>query len=200
VVATPGQVYDVSPDGSTIYVAENYHVIGRNIATGSIVYDSGVLFGFPDGIGVISSNNALNGKLIVNFNGVGLNAGFVGLLDRATNTVTTIASGAGRGATMYHQIPTGRSFYPTRMLCTGWAAARGASSAKPRLPLLPRHPHRRRDVVGHRLGFSGAVSDAQESSERVSEDVKSNLAPKASHSPRGKGGSAPVPFGRTRLR
>jgi len=88
----------VSPDGNTIYVAENYHVIGRNIATGNIVYDSGALFGFPDGIGVISSNTpALNGKLIVNFNGVGLNAGFVGVLDTATNTVTTIASGGTRG-------------------------------------------------------------------------------------------------------
>jgi hypothetical protein len=100
VVATPGLIYDgvtVSPNGATVYVTENYHVVGHNIANGSVVYDSGVLFGSPDGLGVISSNNQLNGKLIVNFNGAGLNAGFVGILDPATNTVTTIASGGTRG-------------------------------------------------------------------------------------------------------
>ena len=100
VIASPGLVYDgvtVSPDGSTVYDVENYHVIGRNIASKAQVYDSGLLDGGPDGLGVISSPNAaLNGKLVVNFNGNPL-VGFVALLDPATNTLTTIASGGTRG-------------------------------------------------------------------------------------------------------
>ena len=100
VLASPGLVYDgltVSPDGSTIYVEENSHIIGYATSTGAQIYDSGALTGGPDGIGVISSTNgALNGKLIVNFNGTSL-IGFVALLDPSTNTLTTIASGGTRG-------------------------------------------------------------------------------------------------------
>ena len=100
VIASPGLVYDgltVSPDGSTIYVEENSHIIGYATSTGTQIYDSGVLSGGPDGIGVISSTNpALNGKLIVNFNGSSL-VGFVALLDTSTSTLTTIASGGTRG-------------------------------------------------------------------------------------------------------
>jgi hypothetical protein len=87
----------VSPDGNTVFVELNQHVIGYNIASGAQVYDSGVLTGLPDGIAMISSTNALNGKLIVNFNGVGLNTGFVVLLDPSNNSLTTIASGGARG-------------------------------------------------------------------------------------------------------
>ncbi len=100
VVATTGTGYDgvtVSPDGTIVYVELNQHIVGFNIATGTQVFDSGVLFGFPDGTGIITSSGPLNGKLIVNFNGVGPNAGFVGLLDPVTKTVTTIASGGTRG-------------------------------------------------------------------------------------------------------
>jgi hypothetical protein len=95
VIATPGLVFDgvtVSNDGTTVYSVENFHIIGRNIATHAQVYDSGLLAGQPDGIGIISSNNSLNGKFIVNFN-----AGTVGLLDPSNNSLVTIASGGTRG-------------------------------------------------------------------------------------------------------
>ena len=87
----------VSPDGTTVFVELNQHVIGYNIASGAQVYDSGPLTGQPDGIAMISSTNALNGKLIVNFNGATLNSGFVALLDPTNNSLTTIASGGSRG-------------------------------------------------------------------------------------------------------
>jgi hypothetical protein len=99
VIASPGLVYDgvtVSPDGSTAYVVENFHVIGYNLGTHAQVYDSGLLAGNPDGMGVISSNNSLNGMLVVNFNGTNL-VGFVALLNTTTNALTMIASGGTRG-------------------------------------------------------------------------------------------------------
>jgi hypothetical protein len=95
VIATPGLVFDgvtVSPDGTIVYTVENFHIIGRNILSHAQVYDSGLLAGQPDGIGVITSSNSLNGKFIVNFN-----AGTVGLLDPSNNSVVTIASGGTRG-------------------------------------------------------------------------------------------------------
>ena len=100
VVASPGIGYDgvtVSPDGTIVYVVQTDHITGYNIASGAQVFNSGALAGQPDGLAVISSNNSLNGKIIVNFNGLTVNAGFVGLLDPATKVLTTIASGGTRG-------------------------------------------------------------------------------------------------------
>ena len=100
VVANPGLGYDgmtVSPDGTIVYVVQNSHVIGYNIATGAQVFDSGALSGGPDGIAVISSTNSMSGQILVNFNGPTVDAGFVGLLNPTTNVVTTIASGGTRG-------------------------------------------------------------------------------------------------------
>jgi hypothetical protein len=95
VVTTPGAGMDgvtVSPDGNTVYVEQNSHIFGYTIATGVQVFDSGVLSGQPDGIGIISSSNPLNGQMIVNFNG-----GTVGLLNLTTHVLTTIAGGGTRG-------------------------------------------------------------------------------------------------------
>jgi hypothetical protein len=99
VVTSPGSGYDgvtVSPDGATVYFEQNSHIYGYTIATGALVFDSGALAGGPDGIGVISSNNSLNGQLVVNFNGVGL-VGSVGLLNPTTKVLTMIATGGTRG-------------------------------------------------------------------------------------------------------
>ncbi|MBZ5725300.1 MAG: PEP-CTERM sorting domain-containing protein [Acidobacteriia bacterium] len=87
----------VSPDGAIAYLAINNRILGFNIASGAQVFDSGLLAGFPDGVGVIASNSALNGQLVINFNGPTLNAGFVGLLDPASGNLTVIASGGTRG-------------------------------------------------------------------------------------------------------
>jgi hypothetical protein len=82
----------VSPDGKTVYVESAQSILGFDIATGNAVFNSGVLAGGPDGMGVVSSNNQLNGDLIVNFNN-----GFVDLLDPTTLQLTVIASGGTRG-------------------------------------------------------------------------------------------------------
>ena len=87
----------VSPDGKTVYGESGGSIFGFNIATGHQVFNSGFLAGGPDGMGVISSNNQLNGDLIVNFNGNGVNTGFVDLLDPNTLQLTVIASGGTRG-------------------------------------------------------------------------------------------------------
>ncbi|HEY5176043.1 MAG TPA: hypothetical protein VII95_10830 [Terriglobales bacterium] len=87
----------VSPDGKTVYGVSSGSILGYNIATGNQVFNSGLLAGGPDGMGVISSNNQLNGDLIVNFNGNGVNTGFVGLLNPNTLQLTVIASGGTRG-------------------------------------------------------------------------------------------------------
>jgi uncharacterized protein (TIGR03437 family) len=101
VIATPGTGYDgvgVSPDGTIVYVVQTDHIVGYNISTHAQVFDSGLLAGQPDGVAVISSaNSALNGKILINFNGLTINAGFVGLLDPVTKVLTTIASGGSRG-------------------------------------------------------------------------------------------------------
>lgn len=58
----------LSPDGSVAYVGfyATGHVLGYSVANGSVVFDSGSIGHFPDGTGVIASNNSLNGKIIVN--------------------------------------------------------------------------------------------------------------------------------------
>jgi len=88
----------VSPDGKIVYTAnESFDsIIGYNIATGLQVFDSGslvsLLLGNVDGTGVISSNNSLNGNIVVNFT-----EGGVALLDPSTLSLTVIANGGSFG-------------------------------------------------------------------------------------------------------
>jgi hypothetical protein len=58
----------LSPDGSVAYVGfySTGHVIGYRVSDGTVVFDSGNIGHFPDGTGVIVSNNSLNGKIVVN--------------------------------------------------------------------------------------------------------------------------------------
>jgi hypothetical protein len=97
VVNAAGDGVAVSPDGTIVYNEISSHIYGFNIATGAVVFDSGFLSNGPDGTGVISSNNNLNGMLIVNFNGNGINTGGVVLLNPTNNQVTVIATGGTRG-------------------------------------------------------------------------------------------------------
>ena len=82
----------VSPDGSTVYAEIGGQVIGYNIITGLQTYASGYIVGSPDGTGVITSSNSLNGKIVVNDN-----YGDIYLLDPTTNQSIKIASGGTRG-------------------------------------------------------------------------------------------------------
>jgi len=105
--STFGDGLSVSPDGSTVYSEQGGHIVGYHIATGIKVFDSGFLpgnpadiaagLGFPDGAGVISSTNSLNGDIVVNFNGNGVNTGGIGLIDPTTGTFSVIATGGTRG-------------------------------------------------------------------------------------------------------
>lgn len=93
-----GDGVSVSPDGKTAYV-EQGQIVGYDIATGTQVFASGPLSGLsgPDGSGVITSTNSLNGDIVVNFNGDGATTGGIGLIDPSTNSFTVIASGGTRG-------------------------------------------------------------------------------------------------------
>lgn len=86
-----GDGVSVSPDGKIAY-SEQGSINGYNIATGALVFSSGFLFNSPDGTGVISSTNNLNGDIIVNNNN-----GEVDLLNPLTKVVTIIATGGSRG-------------------------------------------------------------------------------------------------------
>lgn len=86
-----GDGVSVSPDGKTVYF-EQGSINGYDIATGKLVYTSGLLFNSPDGTGVIASTNNLNGDIIVNNNN-----GEIDLLDPNTNKVVAIAKGGTRG-------------------------------------------------------------------------------------------------------
>jgi hypothetical protein len=89
-----GQASDglsVSPDGKTAYL-EQFSINGYDIASGTQVFTSGPLFNSPDGTGVITSTNFLNGDIIVNNNN-----GEIDLLDPTTKIVTVIATGGTRG-------------------------------------------------------------------------------------------------------
>jgi hypothetical protein len=77
----------ISPDGQTVYV-ENGNIQGYNVHTGALGLNIGVPGG-PDGTGVISSTNALNGDIIVN-----TNSGQVYLINPTTDTVTLIGTNA----------------------------------------------------------------------------------------------------------
>ena len=96
-----GDGVSVSPDGKTAYVEKGSQIIGYSIANGTETYASGFftssgLFG-PDGSGVITSTNSLNGDILVNFNGDGSTTGGIGLLDPSTSAFSVIATGGTRG-------------------------------------------------------------------------------------------------------
>lgn len=83
----------VSPDGITVYAAffgTNF-VRAYDIATGAVV-TTYTGFPSPDGTGVISSSNILNGDIIVNNNN-----GEIDLLNPVTHTFVAIATGGSRG-------------------------------------------------------------------------------------------------------
>ena len=86
-----GDGVSVSPDGKTAY-SEQGSINGYDIATGALVFNSGFLFPSPDGTGVITSTNGLNGDIIVNNNN-----GEIDLLDPNTLAMTVIATGGSRG-------------------------------------------------------------------------------------------------------
>src|SRR5262249_45346611 len=67
----------VSPNGKTVYGAVGGAVVGYDIATHAVVFNSGSISGAPDGTGVISGG-AFNGRIIVN-----MNDGTVVLIDPA---------------------------------------------------------------------------------------------------------------------
>lgn len=94
-----GDGVTVSPDGLTAYVETGSQIVGFNIATGVQTYASGGFAGLsgPDGSGVITSTNSLDGDIIVNFNGNGSNTGGIGLLDPSSSTFSIIATGGTRG-------------------------------------------------------------------------------------------------------
>jgi hypothetical protein len=89
----------VSPDGLTVYVENCGTIQGYNITTGALekTFSSFGTLSSPDGSGVISSTNSLNGDIIVNFNGNGSTTGGIGLIDPFTSAFTVIATGGTRG-------------------------------------------------------------------------------------------------------
>ena len=86
-----GDGITVSPDGKTGYIESGGNIYSFNVATGAVITGySG--FSAPDGTGVISSSNQLNGDVIVNNN-----FGEVDLLNPTTSMFTAIATGGTRG-------------------------------------------------------------------------------------------------------
>ena len=86
-----GDGVSVSPDGAIAY-SEQGNIIGYNIATGAVVFSSApASFNSPDGTGVISSSNNLNGMILV-----ANNNGELDLLNPATKTFIAIATGGTR--------------------------------------------------------------------------------------------------------
>jgi PEP-CTERM motif len=94
-----GDGVTVSADGKTAYVEVGGEIVGYNIATGAAIFVSGgfAALSGPDGSGIISSLNNLDGDIIVNFNGNGFNTGGIGLLNPSTDAFTVIATGGTRG-------------------------------------------------------------------------------------------------------
>jgi hypothetical protein len=82
----------VSADGSTLYGTRynDSHIIGYDIATRAVVFDSDVLPGTPDGLGW--GSGPLAGNLYVNCNN-----GTVVELNPVTGARTVVASGGSRG-------------------------------------------------------------------------------------------------------
>ena len=83
-----GDGLTVSPDGTIVYTSS---ITGYNISTGAVVFSHGV--SGADGMGIISSSNALNGKLVVN-----TTLGTVVLVDpTGKDADVVIANQGGRG-------------------------------------------------------------------------------------------------------
>jgi PEP-CTERM motif len=89
----------VSPDGKTAYVEISGTIQAYSVADGSLLatYINFGPLSSPDGAGVITSMNNLDGDLIVNFNGNGVNTGGIGLIDPTTSIFTVLATGGTRG-------------------------------------------------------------------------------------------------------
>ena len=81
----------VSPDGQTVYIEISGSVRAYNVHTGALIQTLAAPGGLyaPDGTGVISSSNFLNGQVIVNDN-----FGNVYLADPVAHTITLIGSNA----------------------------------------------------------------------------------------------------------
>ncbi|HLK47450.1 MAG TPA: hypothetical protein VKT49_04910 [Bryobacteraceae bacterium] len=79
----------VSPDGQTVYVEQNGNILGYNVNSGALTFTAPTPAGayLPDGTGVITSNNSLNGDIIVNDN-----LGNVYLIDPTSNSITLIGT------------------------------------------------------------------------------------------------------------
>ncbi len=87
-----GDGVSVSPDGTTAYVASS-SINAYDITTGAFIKSYSPGFGFGvDGTGVITSHDALNGKIIAN-----MNSGDVVLIDPVSGNSTLIATGGTRG-------------------------------------------------------------------------------------------------------
>jgi hypothetical protein len=89
----------VSPDGQTAYVEISGTIQAYSVATGALLatYSNFGPLSSPDGSGVITSMNNLDGDIIVNFNGNGVNTGGIGLIDPTTSAFTVLATGGTRG-------------------------------------------------------------------------------------------------------
>lgn len=81
----------VSPDGQTAYIEINGSVRAYNVHTGALIQTLAAPGGSyaPDGTGVISSSNFLNGQVVVNDN-----FGNLYLADPVAHTITLIGSNA----------------------------------------------------------------------------------------------------------
>lgn len=82
----------VSPDGTIVYGAAYGHVYGWNIASGSLVFDSGYWGSSPDGTAIIQGAGPLAGSILANDND-----GTVWLINPITAQLTEIAYGGSRG-------------------------------------------------------------------------------------------------------
>jgi len=90
ITSTGSDGVTASPDGTTVY---NTGVTGFSFATGAITFPTlSPGCGGADGMGVISSSNALNGRIVVN-----CNDGQVSLINPVTRTSVIIATGGTRG-------------------------------------------------------------------------------------------------------
>ena len=120
----------VSPDGKIAYAEIGGAVLGYNIATATLVFNSGALGHGPDGTGVISGG-PLSGDIIVNNND-----GTVGLLDpTGANPYIIIASGGGRGDLVSPDLNDGTLFLASANAVERLSCGPGCSIGGP--PAIP---------------------------------------------------------------